>query len=387
VRAVLLIAAKDLRQRFRDRSAIVMGFVAPLLIAALMSAAFGGAFEFHAEVALVDEDGGDVAAALDDVLADPSFEDLLTVERHDRAGALAAIDDGDLGAALVVPEGFTAAVVSGRTAELEVLAGVDTALAGEVTRSIAESFVGHLQANRIAVATALAAGAPVADLDGIVERATTTEPAVLLADDALGGRELDPISYYAPGMAIFFLFFAIGIASRSWFGEQREGTLDRIAAAPVRPAAIVAGKSLSVFAYGAASLATVALVTSTLFGARWGPPLAVAAIGLAMALAVVAVTVLVIAGSRTERQSEGLSTVTTFGLALLGGNFIFLASAPEAMRRAALLTPNGWALRGFSDLATGAPASAAVRPTLAILAFTAVVGGAAVVFARRGLLR
>ena len=39
----VVIAAKDLRQRFRDRSAIVLGFVAPLLMVALMNAAFSGA--------------------------------------------------------------------------------------------------------------------------------------------------------------------------------------------------------------------------------------------------------------------------------------------------------------------------------------------------------
>ena len=33
--AALIIAGKDLRQRLRDRSAIVLGLIAPLLIAAL----------------------------------------------------------------------------------------------------------------------------------------------------------------------------------------------------------------------------------------------------------------------------------------------------------------------------------------------------------------
>ena len=33
--AALVIAAKDLRQRFRDRSAIILGFVAPVLVSLL----------------------------------------------------------------------------------------------------------------------------------------------------------------------------------------------------------------------------------------------------------------------------------------------------------------------------------------------------------------
>ena len=43
---VLVIAGNELRQRFRDRSVLVLGFVAPLGIAALMSLAFRSAESF-----------------------------------------------------------------------------------------------------------------------------------------------------------------------------------------------------------------------------------------------------------------------------------------------------------------------------------------------------
>ena len=52
--AVLAIALKDLRQRLRDRSAIVLGFIAPLAVAWLISMAFGSVGSFHADVAVVD---------------------------------------------------------------------------------------------------------------------------------------------------------------------------------------------------------------------------------------------------------------------------------------------------------------------------------------------
>jgi len=382
VRAVLLIAAKDLRQRFRDRSAIIVGFAAPLLISFLMSAAFGGAEDLHATIAFVDEDGGELGSALEEVLSIPELEEVLTVETRDRADAAARVDDGDLDAALVVPAGFTTAVIAGEGAELEVLAGVDAPLSAAITRAVAEGFLTQVRANRVAVATAIDAGAPVTDIAALAERAAATAPATALEDQPLGGRELDLISYYAPGMAIFFLLYAIGFTAKSYFTEQREGTLDRMAAAPLRPSAILAGKALSVLVYGTTSLTTVAVVTSLAFGAEWGPAGAVAAIVLAMVLAVVALTALVIAVSRTERQADGLASIVTFTLALLGGNFVFVATAPEAMRRAALLTPNGWALRGFTDLATGSAASSAVVPVLSILVFAAITAAAAAVTGR-----
>ena len=50
----LLIAGKDLRLRFRDRSVLMLGFAAPLMIATLMSFAFKGTDSFHVTVVVVD---------------------------------------------------------------------------------------------------------------------------------------------------------------------------------------------------------------------------------------------------------------------------------------------------------------------------------------------
>ena len=75
-----------------------------------------------------------------------------------------------------------------------------------------------------------------------------------------------------------------------------------------------------------------------------------------------------------------------FVLALLGGNFVFISAEPPLMRGLAVLTPNGWALRAFTDLSTtGGRLGAVVVPVLAILAFCAVVGTAACLLAQRAV--
>ena len=78
--AVLAIAVKDLRQRLRDRSAIVLGFVAPLAVAWLISMAFGSTRSFHANVAVVDLDRGPVAAGFTSFVKSPDLAKLLTVK-------------------------------------------------------------------------------------------------------------------------------------------------------------------------------------------------------------------------------------------------------------------------------------------------------------------
>ena len=63
MRATLIIAAKDLAQRIRDRSAILLGLVAPLGLALIFSAIIPSDTEsFEVNVGLVDQDGGVIAA-------------------------------------------------------------------------------------------------------------------------------------------------------------------------------------------------------------------------------------------------------------------------------------------------------------------------------------
>lgn len=80
--AALVVAGKDLRRRLRDRTAYIVGVVAPLVLAGLISVAFGGSgFAFSATFAVVDQDGGQLARAfVDDMLGDPGQREVVTTK-------------------------------------------------------------------------------------------------------------------------------------------------------------------------------------------------------------------------------------------------------------------------------------------------------------------
>ncbi|MFI5034748.1 MAG: ABC transporter permease [Acidimicrobiales bacterium] len=387
--AALVIARKDLRQRLRDRSAIAIGLVAPLVIAALMSFAFKGTANFHFTLGVVEHDRGPVAADIVRALGQPAARQILTVKTFPtEASAAAAVRAATAQAALVIPAGFSAAAQAAHPISLRVLTSVNSSIAGSITSSIATSFVAQINADRLSVAAALAAGAPsgsLARLEADAAKLTIPEQPGHLA---VGANELTAISYYAPAMAIFFLLFMVSFTSRSYFVDRATGMIDRVRAAPVRPVEILIGKALSVLFFGSLSLATIAVITSLAFGAHWGNPLAAAVLGLSMIVAIVCLTALVIVVSRTPRQAEGISSVIVFALALLGGNFVLLSSMPAFMQHLALATPNGWAMRGFTDLATtGGGLATVAQPVSAILIFSAVVGAVASSLAPRAMVR
>jgi ABC-2 type transport system permease protein len=387
VRTALAIARKDLRQRIRDRSAIVVGVIAPVVIAGLMSLAFNGLNSFRFTLGLVELDHGPVTAQIVKALDAPQLRQVVTVrELTSTSLARSEIKSGKLAAALVIPMGFSSAVTSAHPESLTTITSNNSTIAGEVTTSIASSFVAQVNADRLAFATALAAGAPKADTAQMIAMVSNLHIPIQAVERPIGAHELKVISYYSPGMAIFFLLFTISYTARSFFVDRSQGLIERMRAAPVRPVEILLGKAISVFVYGVVSLATIGVVTTAAFGADWGAPLPAALLGLVLVFSVICLTALVIGLARTQRQAEGFASIIVFGLALLGGDFFFISSAPSTIKHLALLTPNGWAIRGFTDLATiGGGFGTIVEPVVAILVFSAVVGAVALSLARRAV--
>ena len=120
--AVLAIAAKDLRQRLRDRSAWVIVFLAPVLISALMALAFNDNDEFRANLGIVDLDRGPAATGLTQVLRSPELQGTVHVRSYDaESAARRAVDTGEVHAAIVVPEGFSQSLHGGGTVPVRVL--------------------------------------------------------------------------------------------------------------------------------------------------------------------------------------------------------------------------------------------------------------------------
>ncbi|MDX3387215.1 ABC transporter permease [Streptomyces niveiscabiei] len=387
MRVVLVIVAKDLRQRLRDRSAWVIVFLAPVLISGLMALAFEHNADFRADIGVVDLDRGPAAAGLVRAFRSPQLAETVRVRPYGGADAARrAVDAGRVQVAIVLPAGFSASLRGGGAPSVTVFDSVDFGLQAQLARAVTESYLAQVDADRLSVATAVAAGVPDRDASRLAAEAGRLRLPERVAARGLSDDPLKVISYFGPSMGMFFVLFTVGFGARGYFVEREQGTLDRIAAAPVGRGVLLLGKSLSTFVYSLAGLVTVAVVSWLAFGARWADPFGVVALGVAMAVAVVCLTAFVIALAGTEQQAEGLASITVFALALLGGNFVFAASSTPTIRRLALFTPNGWALRGFTDLGTGVRGWAAVgAPLLGIAAFSAaVVAVTAVLLRLRG---
>ena len=392
VHAVLTIALRDLRQRVRDRSAIILAVVAPFALAYLFSVMLpGGSAAFHTSYAVVDLDGGPVARSLVNgpltALKEAGVADVTAMA--DEAGARAKVEDGAMAAAIVIPAGFSDAVGAGRAAELKVIGGADATLAAGVARSVLKGFASGVESVQVSIATVLVSSgaapdpALIARLSG--EALAVPDP-IILADDRTADRVASNMTFYAASMAVLFVFFAAQFGVTSLLAERRAGTLARMLAAPISPQTVLAGKVLVSIVLGVVSMGIVALGTSLLIGARWGDPVAVAALIVTTVLAASGIALLVVGFAKNEDQAGGLTAIVAMTLAVLGGSFFPMSQAPEGLAQLSLFTPHAWFLRGVNDLASGAGVEAVVSSLAVLTAIGLGSGGLGLLRARSVVL-
>lgn len=391
MRAALTIAAKDLRQRVRDRSAFVMAFLMPFGLAAIFTltlANVSGESKFTATYAVADLDHGEVAQAFDAMLATLAFAQLKQVSTAAQASKLA--EDGKVDAAFVIPAGFSATAVAGRGGELRVVTNPNSTIGGLVARSAARSFASDIDAIQVSVATVLAGHTGPPDpalVQQLVMRARQTPPSAVLNPNNAESKLFSSTTYYAVGMAVFFVFFTVEFGVRSLLVERESATLARLLVAPMRPAWIIAGKSIASFAVGLVSMTALVLASTWLLGAKWGNPLGVGLLVVAGVVAAMGVTALVSSLAKTPAQAGSYSSVAAVVGGLLGGTFFPVSQGPSFLANLSLITPQAWMMRGFQGLAGGGGPGGVVPSVAACLVFAVVLGGIAVARADRLVAR
>lgn len=393
--AATRIAVKDLKLRLRDRSAIIIGIIAPLVLAFVFNAIFGSAGDPAAGLDLrfgmVDLDGSQVSSAFSDVLESVEAEGILTLDSYpDQAAAEAAIDDGDIDAFYLIDEGFGQAVMTNSSPTIQVIGNIDAPTSTNIASSIAEQYSSGIEATQLALATTAGlTGSPVTPefIASVQGDPSSAAFSYALVDESAQTRQLDATTYYAAGMAVFFLFFTVQYGVLGLLEEERDGTLVRLMAAPMQRATIVAGKAILSFVLGVISMGVLIGATSLdfLMGADWGAPLGVAALVIAGILAAVGVMGLVASFARTAEGANSLGSIVAVILGMLGGAFFPLGSGDDFLSKLSYITPHAWFLRGLGELAGDAPWTNALPSAGAMLLIAVVTGAISWVFLNRRL--
>ncbi|SDH94266.1 ABC-2 type transport system permease protein [Sinosporangium album] len=376
--ATTTIIAKDLRQRLRDGTILVFGVVLPLGMAFMFSVMLGGGQNpaFAATYAVADLDRGSEAAAFTQGVLEPmrAHGNVKLVQASSAGEANRLVDERKAHAAFIIPAGFSAALQRGEPATLQVAGNPDASIAMQVAREVAEAFAIERRAVQLAAAASGGRLPPPPDLAQRVQQITA--PLNLTQDDTVTRRQLDTTTFYAAGMAIFFLFYVAMLSVIGIFEERRSGTMARLLAAPISRRAVLIAKSLSGVVVGLGCMALLVGLSTQFLGARWGPPLGVAVMVVCGVLAVTGITLAVATFAANAEQASNWLSIVTMALGILGGALIPLGQL-GAFEAVGYVTPHYWFLYGLSELAGGGSLGVVLLPALVLLGLAAVGGGIA----------
>jgi ABC-2 type transport system permease protein len=417
MKRIASIAWKDLITTFRDPSALVLMLVTPLALTLAMAFAFGGFGDGGAggtglsniPVVVVNHDSGELGSGLVEVLRLDDLEELLDpVLEADAEQARAAVDADEAAAAVIIPEDLSASVIpsgsgqgdTGGTsrAAIELYANPTRPVSVGVVRSVVTGFADQANATVSGVEVTisqLVRGGLVApgEAAGIAPALAERTANELSAADLLGiasqetsddeGNGFNWMAYMAPSMAILFLMFTVTAGGRTILTERDQGTLSRLLTTPSSSALVLGGKVLGTYLTGLAQMGVLVVASAVIFGAIWGPPLAVAVLLLALVAAATGWGIAIAAYACTAPQANAIGTAVTLVFAIGAGHFFPRELLPAWLRTVSFISPNAWGLEAFAELSSGAGLGDIVGIVAALVGMAALAFGVAVVLFRR----
>jgi len=396
--------AKESRIILRDRQALILFFIMPVLFVLILSLALRDAFGDRPgatfPVLVVDQDGGEVGEAVMSAFAGsghfkversgrpaPDIAELEHAILEDRYKFVIMIPAGaseqarrrvEELAANAPPEMLSAQPVELRmladpTLRLDYRTMVRAALAGTLQGMEMKLYGRQLEQNLKAM------GIP-AELP---HEQNGTRIFAEVRDQPLhtGDKHIIPSSVQqnAPAWTLLAMFFLAVPLSVSFIKEREQGSLFRLQTMSVPPWVVLGGKTLPYFIINQIQMASILLVSVYVLPLLGGDrldignaPLALMLLGASASLAAIGFGIAVALFARTAEQATSFSSAVVMIMAALGGILVPLAVMPPLMQHFAMISPLAWGLNGFLDVfVRGGGLTEVIPEALGLLGFSA----------------
>ncbi len=170
------------------------------------------------------------------------------------------------------------------------------------------------------------------------------------------------------GWAMMFLLFSLSGMATSLFEEKKAGLFLRLLATPVRRAHLLWSKYLFGIAVGLVQLIALFFAGRVLFGidvtTNFGN---LVVICLAASVACTAFGMLLAAVTRTAAAAQGLATLLVLTMSAIGGAWFPTSFMPEFIQQLSKLTVVYWSMEGFAQVLWNNCTFLELLPTVGVL--------------------
>ncbi|MGP8323900.1 MAG: ABC transporter permease [Methanosarcinaceae archaeon] len=355
----IIIAANDLKIYLRDRNAVILMFLLPMVIISVAGVALSGNYEqnIRIDVLVVDLDNGDISREFVEFLEEINILDV-DMESNEFA-ARDRIKNQEYGRLIIIPGGFTNSIMMGENSEISIIVDPTEDSQNTVLEKIVEGYANGISINVVVIKTVAALGVPVHSEEqvfkivDVANRFAQPLPVQVKTESTSSSLgEFTSFTHYVPGFAVMFMLFtSIGAGSVSLLKEHEAGTLRRLIVAPISKAEIIGGKITSTFFKGFVQLSILMIFGHVVFGLYLGSDmLALVVLIAAIALSSTGLGLLVAVMVKTKDQADSVSNVLTLTMSAIGGSWWPLFIEPQFMQDLARITITAWAMDGFYDL-------------------------------------
>jgi ABC-2 type transport system permease protein len=357
------VMQKEFRQIVRDRRTLAVLLLVPVFLLVM----FGYAISLDlkdAAIAVADYDHSPESRGLVEEFAHSRYFHLAGMVRSER-DLDRLIETEKVKAALVIPRGFARAFERGEPAAVQILVDGTNGTTGSAA-------LGYMQAI-VADYGAGAAGSP-AGQSASVPVALSYRPRVWF------NPELESNLFLIPGLVAFILVITAVISTAlSVVREKELGTMEQIAASPLRPLDLVVGKCIPYVFISAVIAASIFVASYLLFGVGVeGSILWLSAVTALFLLACLGLGIFISSIAESQQSAFLVAILATFLPSFLLSGFVFpIANMPAPIRAVTYLVPARYYLAALREIMLrGASIDAFWPDALLLLLFGALALGA-----------
>lgn len=305
VRRLLAMARKEAMQLRRDSRSLALAFVLPLVMLLVFGFAITTDVE-NIQTAVLDRDQTAESRLLVEAFARSGYFTVAArPEREREVDAL--IDGGKIRVALTIPRRFTADLLAGRPAAVELLLDGSDAKTANVARGYADAIVRTFAERRG---------------DGGLPVPLRTESRVWY------NETLDSASMIVPGLiAVIMSIIAAMLTSLTIAREWERGTMEQLASTPVSRAEVILGKLVPYLVIGLIDVAVAVVVARTIFHVPFSGNLALFALSSTVFLVgVLGLGIFISSTLKSQLLATQAALFATYMPALLFSGFMYTIS-------------------------------------------------------------
>ncbi len=364
------ILQKELRSLFKDRRAMMLGLLMPIILISVFSLAFGGASkegDKKSRLLVCDEDKTVISQK---IVADIDSVKSLDVATTTADSALALVKDGKYPAALIIYKGFKDSVNALKPLPWELkYDAAQSVEMGMMQQYLAQTLYRRLGKMMSESMMMRNMSKQFAGMDSMSIMLVTAQMKQNLNNSSKSMEDLqknimriesspiektpnkDGVVQAVAGTAVMMLLFSLTAMGGRILEEKENGTLKRLLYSPLSASDILTGKMLSSILFAMMQLMIMFTFSSMVFGLVLLPKIAsVLLLIFATAFACSGFGMFLASVVKSRDQLQSLSTLAILSMSVIGGSMVPSMFMPQWMQTVGHVSINYWSIQGFYDI-------------------------------------